>query len=359
MDATGLESVVYRVPENFSALRVAISGPAKACRLLELEATDCAQWLCDSRLAAIAGSCPRSHAEIRSAVRAYSAFALKVRRIALPPTVDMLLSWSCLFRCSGTFKNYLSNLRTACQLASISTDAMHDRTLAKAARAIDKRRGYIARQPMFIGMELMQRIMQQVSSDCSFKVRCAAMAFLTTYVFLLRMPSECLPIRVAADSAAVAAHQAVVSVTADALTLRLKRRKNRDGGSVLTRKCWCAKCNLTCPVHVLGPFFQHCGVGSQPFGFIDARSSLVILRSWLQHFKVEHASQYRTHDIRRGHARDLQRGGATLREILIAGEWRSAAFLSYLDQGELECSATLEAHIAESSDEEVERVGGQ
>ena len=46
--------------------------------------------------------------------------------------------------------------------------------------------------------------------------------------------------------------------------------------------------------------------------------------------------------------------------ILNAGEWRSAAFLSYLDKDELECDATLEAHVEldavnESSDEEADR----
>ena len=40
----------------------------------------------------------------------------------------------------------------------------------------------------------------------------------------------------------------------------------------------------------------------------------------------------RTHDWRRGHARDLQRGGARLWEILQAGDWKSPAFLSYLDE---------------------------
>ena len=52
--------------------------------------------------------------------------------------------------------------------------------------------------------------------------------------------------------------------------------------------------------------------------------------------------------------------GARLGEILRAGEWRSAASLAYLDRAELECSATLEAHLGESSDEEAEhRAAGQ
>ena len=33
---------------------------------------------------------------------------------------------------------------------------------------------------------------------------------------------------------------------------------------------------------------------------------------------------------------DLWRSGATLAEILLAGQWKSAAFLRYLDEAELE-----------------------
>ena len=84
-------------------------------------------------------------------------------------------------------------------------------------------------------------------------------------------------------------------------------------------------------------------------------NALATLRTWLQELGVPDAGNYRIHDFRRGHARDLVRAGATLFEILTAGEWRSASFLAYLDKVELECEATLEAHLNESSDEECER----
>jgi len=67
------------------------------------------------------------------------------------------------------------------------------------------------------------------------------------------------------------------------------------------------------------------------------------------------AAEYRTHDLRRGHALDLQLSGAfcpghgpaecrcactlsgaPLGEILAAGDWKSPAFLDYLDKYRLE-----------------------
>ena len=178
-----------------------------------------------------------------------------------------------------------------------------------------------------------------------------AMAFLTSYVFLLRMPSGCLPLKVGPVVGA-GTNQSVVVCTAQSITLHLSRRKNKDGGSVLKRTCWCNSCAELCPVHVLGPYFASCGTGAQPFARFDARCALANLRTCLQALGIVDAFKYRTHDIRRGHARDLQLGGASLYEILRAGEWRSPAFLSYMDKMELECGAALEAHLEDSSDDD-------
>ena len=165
------------------------------------------------------------------------------------------------------------------------------------------------------------------------------------------MPSECLPIMVSDGS--TGAH-AIMTVHDDCLILQLRRRKNKDGGSVLKRGCWCNKCKTTCPVHVLGKYFRSCPRASCPFAGFCARSALAILRGWLKHLNVAEASMYRTHDLRRGHARDMARSGSRLHEILAAGEWRSAAFMSYQDKVELQCEASLEchlrAHLDESSD---------
>ncbi len=86
--------------------------------------------------------------------------------------------------------------------------------------------------------------------------------------------------------------------------------------------------------------------------------------------EVKDAQLYRTHDLRRGHAQDLIESGANLAEILAAGQldhvawlgllydglragqWRSPAFMSYIDAQELERRAVVEAHVEESSDED-------
>ena len=78
----------------------------------------------------------------------------------------------------------------------------------------------------------------------------------------------------------------------------------------------------------------------------------------------------RTHDFLRGHAKDLQLSGvslvpscrvlrfpnglpgAPLWQILAAGEWKSPAFLLYLDMHALERDAVVQAHLDESDRED-------
>ena len=82
------------------------------------------------------------------------------------------------------------------------------------------------------------------------------------------------------------------------------------------------------------------------------------LRRVLGILGVDQAEIYRCHDIRRGHALDLQLAGSPLHEILAAGEWRSPAFLQYMDRHALERDTVHEAHGLEDAmdsdgDEEV------
>ena len=75
------------------------------------------------------------------------------------------------------------------------------------------------------------------------------------------------------------------------------------------RGCWCAECKLTCPLHVLGPLVKQRGPGKKLFPGITAASALTMLREMLEVVGAQDARSYRTHDLRRGHAKDLQVSG--------------------------------------------------
>lgn len=65
----------------------------------------------------------------------------------------------------------------------------------------------------------------------------------------------------------------------------------------------------TCPVHVIGPFLDSVAHGSKIFDGTTAATALCTLRFILGQIGVERATDYRTHDLRRGHAQDLVESG--------------------------------------------------
>ena len=83
---------------------------------------------------------------------------------------------------------------------------------------------------------------------------------------------------------------------------------------------------------------------------------LQTLREMLSELLIARAKEYRTQDLRRGHADDLRRHGGRMCEIYKAGTWRPSAKgpFSYLDLNELEAEAVDEAVDPWSSDSEEE-----
>ena len=127
---------------------------------------------------------------------------------------------------------------------------------------------------------------------------------------------------------------------------------NKLHGSLLKRSCWCKRSPSTCPVHVLGKYVESMAHGCPLFRSINEYTAPSKLRQRLAKLGVARAQDYRTHDMRRGHAQDLLESGSSLREILSAGEWRSPAFLQYLDIEKMEHDMVVQAHMDDSEDDE-------
>ena len=184
----------------------------------------------------------------------------------------------------------------------------------------------------------------------------AARLYILAYAFLLRVPSEGLPV-IIGDSAEIDApllggvHSRLCG-TDDRVTLRLGKRKNLVKGSCITSYCWCAQSAPTCPVHALKPLFLKERKGEAPFSHMTPHYVIKELRRRLRILAFPFANEYGTHDFRRGHARDLLERGSTLKEILNAGDWRSPRFLAYLDLDKLEASVVVEAHLADSDSDD-------
>ena len=86
------------------------------------------------------------------------------------------------------------------------------------------------------------------------------------------------------------------------------------------------------------------GSGHKPFAEFNKRVALADLRQLLALLGVPEASKFRTQDLRRGHARDLQSSGATLSQLTAAGQW-APAWTRYVDMDTLEDEAVAEAKL--------------
>ena len=331
-------------------------GPTAALKRLMATTSSNAEkneWVEKSRVGALLGSCPKSHDSLNSGTKAWIGFARHVLNLEgreFPPPIEGLLAWSALFKHHKTFSNYLGYVRLGCHMLNVSDEVFNSPMLRRAKAAVKKRRAYAQRPRMWIRQDMIRRILCLVDrrSESEWAL---AMLFLVAYVFLLRLPSEALPMSAGGVGCAHGLHS-VISLEGEELCLRLASRKNMSSGSVMRRSCWCKGCKTTCPVHSLWPFFLGLGVGAQPFVRFSPAFALKSLRGMLRRLAVPDSASYRTHDIRRGHTLDLQENGASLAEILRAGQWKSPAFLEYLDLESLEKGAVVEAHIDESSSDD-------
>ena len=89
--------------------------------------------------------------------------------VYFPPKIEILLAWSTLFKCKGTFTNYLGYVRTGCLIAKapaearvfevlnwecaclyLSCQVLDDAALKRAKLTIDKAKAFERRKAMFI-----------------------------------------------------------------------------------------------------------------------------------------------------------------------------------------------------------------
>ena len=143
---------------------------------------------------ALLGSCPKSIPSVKSSIRCYQSSARAVLKKAenyeFPPSVDDLVAWSALFRCHDTFGNYLSYARLGCMLVSAPTAAFDDPAVKRAKKAVRKRQRFVRRQRMFIQLDVVEQLVDDVLVEAGVLKPNAAMLFLASYIFLLRLPSE-------------------------------------------------------------------------------------------------------------------------------------------------------------------------
>ena len=152
------------------------------------------EWRQRARISAVLSSCPDSRAALKSGVACWMKHVisqhgpLALVEQAFPPPLNEILVWSHSFACAGTFGNYLSSLRKACQVLDVAGPPPSDPCIRAAMAGVIKRRAHIPREKMFVCRDIVATIVlrsRQGLTDVNF-----AMLVLFAYTFLLRTPSE-------------------------------------------------------------------------------------------------------------------------------------------------------------------------
>ena len=131
---------------------------------------------------------------------------------AFPPRVEWLQAWGRMFRCSGTFSNYLGYAKVGCMLVKQDTSVFQHPAVKRAKNSVGKSGRFAAREKLWIRRHRVEALLVWAEVSGSWLLVGAFMWFwcqanqsakrfaelyLMCYVFLLRMPSEALPMVVA------------------------------------------------------------------------------------------------------------------------------------------------------------------
>ena len=325
------------LPPNFEQL-----GPAARLKVLRdstADREDIKSFLHHGSRVNILKKVERSLGPVASGLQGYLNFCELLHVSPFPPRASTLVNWSTLFTAGRTFQAYLSHVKTACLVAGYDTSCFTPEVLA-AARGLKNSLHRGSQSINYIWKESLLKIIAREDLSHEFSRLC-----FISYVFLLRVPSEALPLVRAFPDEDVTAKSRPLDSPAlidlrrvDGtlkLVIKLDSRKNIRGGAVLSRPCLCARESFgkgsICPVHTLWPAIRagtRCG---QPlFPSYNSGNLNPTLKTVLEKCGVKDALQLSPHGFRRAAAEELKRQGGSYGLIMSMGNWNSQAFKGYL-----------------------------
>ena len=276
---------------------------------------------------------------IASGIQCWVAYCNLVQQPYFPPTSQRVCAWASLFKTGGSFGNYVTHLTKACQILNVSLD-WNDSSVAAVARGLRKAHDLGAKFDNYMYRDSLQRFLSHETLSSDFGL----LGYLS-FLFLLRVQSECLPIRraeimVDLFDRAPAAYPALIGLriigNEQRLILKLARRKNQRYGSILMRPCFCSGGILVprqlCPVHVIWPLIcQRTEPSGLLFPSLQRANLNRILKASLRAAGFPMAERYTMYCFRRGCLMEMKKSNATVAQIMRTAGWRTAQFKVYLD----------------------------
>ena len=260
-----------------------------------------------------------------------------------------------IFANGATAQNYIGYVTFCCRVLQLDV-TWRDGTVALAIRGCKKRglrlmSGKLQRKYVLDDMtmakiiELFQAGGEHGSGD----------VFTVLYDFMLRVQSEGTKMVVGQDSDGLSLPDGIdgslwCTENPKIARCRLRRRKHRPKGSLLSRPCTCDVSEQLCVYHAVLRLTQ----GKRPGDVLWDTTSHVLLkklRTALCALRISGGESATLKSFRAGKACAIAAAGCDLKVIPEHGEWRSRAILNYLNSEAIDDIGLLRSTIEGSDDE--------
>ena len=273
-----------------------------------------------------------------------------------PARFHHVSAYAPFFRNGDTLVKYLQHVHFAERLLHMDRGVSRDLEAA-AIRGACKLKP--KREPAAFRREMALRLIQVAAAAGDLPL---ARLMAVSRTWLLRVQSEGIPLQLDGRcglSPDDPGWHSVITVLSPAPRPRVRidwrTRKNCPAGDHAERTCSCGSSvasQVLCGVcALLGQIAASRSAGSSPadrlFPALQGSSGRSAFHSVCAAVGAETA----WHAFRRGMARDMLDGGSPLGEILLAGGWRSGAFLRYLARTDLDRRVALDHALADSDEE--------
>ena len=290
------------------------------------------------KIAAIQRSLPA----YRSGLRCWAAFCDAIgRKQHLPVKASTVTQFSAMFANTMTLKQYLKHLRWAHRFLDLPI-TWETPSLTQILRGLSAG-DVVPRQKIALPTKVVMKMVKVALDRDAMDV---ATVMVLSRAFMLRVPSEALPLEWAGSHSRI-------EVNKDMATITLARRKNSRGQVTLTRRCTCTTGPpVLCAVHWLlrlrtsgNTVGRVVSVSRTPFA--------AEVKCLAQAVGFPNAALVGTHAFRCGMAQDLMGHGGTLATLMQAGGWKSSAFQAYLRTSQLQDAAvsSLVINVSDSDEE--------
>ena len=206
-------------------------GPKKAIAALNPGGMELVRWRKIARLTAVIAPGERAPDALKTVLRRWFEFCKKAGipdGRQFPVTTPNLLRWSTCFQLSKTYGNYCTALKTISELLFFETKAFDSQSVKRARQNIDRRCNLPKREVGHVVAEHLRAMTAAEGTEWSWMV-----LFILAYHFLMRVPSEALPLVWAGTSSFITGKVHSIVCGKRAIGIRFPWRKNLPRGGTL------------------------------------------------------------------------------------------------------------------------------